>query len=306
MLAAFGLIWVLAALGWLARRAGLLDGGAERALSRFVLHLAMPAALFGRVAAGGFDRGLLAAGAAFLAGSLAVGAAGYWVSARWFAREPGERAIAGMVAGYVNSANLGIPVALHVLGGSTVVVAAIGVQVLLLTPLMIVLLDRAGGGGRPPLARLLTLPLRNPIIIACAAGAGVAAAGWSVPAFVGTCASTLGAAAVPAALVALGMSLAAPPADPPVDRRELAALGALKLVAQPVLTYAVARWGLHLPPDGVRAVTVFAALPTAQVTYVLAAEYGTAVALATRAIVVTTALAMVTIWLVAAVLPAGG
>ncbi|GGK30770.1 membrane protein [Pilimelia terevasa] len=299
MVDAFALIWLLVAVGVLARRASLLDAPAERALNRFVFHLAMPAALLPRVAASGVDAGTFGAALACTAAAVAVGLAGYWASGRLAGRGTGGRTVAGMAAGYVNSANLGIPVALHVLGGTTLVVAVVAVQVLVLTPVILAVLDHAAGDGRVRWRRLATLPLRNPIIIACAAGAVLGYAGWELPALAGTFLDTLGAAAVPAALVALGLSLVAPAPPGAADRRELAAVAALKLVAHPVLTYALARYALHLPPPDVRAAVVFAALPTAQVTYVFAAEHATAVHLAGRAVAVTTAAAMLTVWLAA-------
>ncbi|WUI56330.1 hypothetical protein OHQ88_04420 [Micromonospora zamorensis] len=85
-------------------------------LGRFVFQLAMPSALFlalSQMPLSGFaGRPLLAFGVS----TAAVVGFG-WVGASWlFGRKPGERPIWGMAAGYVNSANLGIPIATQVLG----------------------------------------------------------------------------------------------------------------------------------------------------------------------------------------------
>ncbi|MCP3818151.1 AEC family transporter [Streptomyces sp. A3M-1-3] len=132
-----------------------------------------------------------------------------------------------MAAAHVNSANLGIPVAVHVLHDTSFVAAAL-FQTLLITPLILVLIDLdVRRGARDRWARLLRLPLRNPIIAASAAGLAVSALGRPLPAAVSAPLQMLGGAAVPAALFALGMSLAArtrPDAHGRTERRVLVAL----------------------------------------------------------------------------------
>lgn len=295
MVEAFALVWALAALGWLAARTGLLAAAAEEALNRFTLHLAMPAALFLRVAEGGLPDGALRGAAVVTATTVLVGVAGYAAARWWLGRRPGQRVVTGMAAGYLNSANLGIPVALHVLGGSAIAVGVIAAQVMVLTPLVLILLDREEAGGRVHWRRAATLPLRHPLVLACGLGAVAAVAGWSVPDLAREGLAALGAAAVPTALVALGMALAARLPEAEVDGRELALVCLLKLVAQPALTYLAAAAVPGMAEAEVRAAVMFAALPTAQLTYVVAARYRTAAPLAARAVTVTTALAMLSL-----------
>jgi malonate transporter and related proteins len=113
MITAFEPIWILTAVGYLAHRRGLLGENATAVLSRFVFHLAMPAALFltlARTPLSRFDGKSL--GAFAVSTAVATGLTWYGAS-RFFGRKDGERVIATMAGGYVNSANLGIPIALQ-------------------------------------------------------------------------------------------------------------------------------------------------------------------------------------------------
>ncbi|WP_446213306.1 AEC family transporter [Micromonospora sp. IBSANI012] len=228
MLAAFVPIWVLTGLGWVTGRRRLLGGEAERVLGGFVFHLAMPAALFTALSRTRLDVRLPALGA-FAASTVATMALAFVLCAVVRRRGRGEATIGAMAAGYVNSANLGIPVALQVLGDATFLTGVLLFQVLVVTPVVLVLLDRSAGRAWRP-GRLLTLPLRNPVIAGPALGALCAALHWRLPDLIGAPLALLGAAAVPTALVTLGLSLTAgsraaepptgdrpvPPAGPPV------------------------------------------------------------------------------------------
>jgi malonate transporter len=205
MITTFVPIWALTLLGFVAGRFRLLGAGADRVLGGFVFHLAMPAALFSvltrtRLSVNGPALG------AFAVSTVLIMAVGFILSGRIFGREPGEAMIGGMAAGYVNSANLGIPVALRVLGDATFLSGVLLFQALVVTPVVLAFLDR-GADRRLRPARLATLPLRNPVILGLAAGALCSAFGWHPPAGVAGPLDLLGAAAVPAALVALGLSL---------------------------------------------------------------------------------------------------
>jgi predicted permease len=69
---------------------------------------------------------------------------------------------------------------------------------------------------------------------------------------------------------------------------------ALKLIAQPAVAYAAGLL-LHLPPPQLLAVVVCAGLPTAQNAFIFAQRYGVGEALASRAVLTTTTLSLVTI-----------
>ncbi|MFI7205355.1 AEC family transporter [Micromonospora aurantiaca (nom. illeg.)] len=310
LVAAFVPIWILTAVGYAACRWGLLGEAAASVLGRFVFHLAMPAALFlalSRMPLSGFaGRSLLA----FAVSTVAVVGFGWAGASRLFGRGPGERPIWGMAAGYVNSANLGIPIATQVLGDVSFLAVVVLLQVLVVAPVILVALDRHSDPvGRIRVRRIASLPVRNPVILASLLGVACSAAGLRLPSAAAAPLTLLAGAAVPAALVALGASLhrtapsRAEPAEPaePAGAAELTAVSALKLVAQPVVAYA-AGLALHLSAPQLLAVVVCAGLPTAQNTFIFAQEYGVGEAVANRAVVVTTTLSLATLAVAATLL----
>ncbi|MFB9236103.1 AEC family transporter [Plantactinospora siamensis] len=327
MIGAFGPIWILTALGYAIRRAGLLDEAAAAVLGRFVFHLAMPAALYltlSRLPLSGFAGPSLLAFAASTGTVIGLG----WLAARRLLhRPPGDGVIWGMAAGYVNSANLGIPIATRVLGDVSFLVEVVLVQSLLVTPVILLALDRAADPDRRiRVRRLLTMPLRNPVILGVAFGVLASATGFRAPGVLADSLSLLSAAAVPAALVALGASLHRQPgrsrsreaaaesagsaaesagsaavASPERGYGELGATTVAKLAVQPLVAW-LAGLALRLPGPELLAVVVCAGLPTAQNTFIFATEYRVAEALSSRAVIATTAFSLATLAAIAALL----
>jgi malonate transporter and related proteins len=140
------------------------------------------------------------------------------------------------------------------------------------------------------------------VILGSALGVVASATHVRLPGVAGASLTLLAGAAVPTALVALGLSLRRDRAsDDRVGIGELSAVTALKLVGQPLLAYAVGLV-LRLPAHELLAVTVCAGLPTAQNTFLFAQEYGAGEAFAGRAILVTTTLSLGTLAATAAIL----
>lgn len=299
MLTAFVPIWVLTAVGYLASRTNVLGDRAETVLGRFAFYLAMPAVLFttllntspSRIA----NKGMLA----FAISTAVVALAGFALS-RWvFARPPGDQAVGAMAAGYVNSGNLGIPVAVGVLGDSSFIVGVLLFQVTVVMPMVLAAVE-VGAGKRGGTTRTLAmLPLRNPIIAASLAGVLIGATGWRPPQLVLQPLEALGSAGVPTALVVLGMSLHAT-REPvsPGERAELGVIVVLKLLAQPLVAFgACTLLGVEGPL--LLAAVVCAALPSAQNVYVVAKQYLPDARLPRDAVLVSTLLSMVTLSLAA-------
>ncbi|WP_035841009.1 AEC family transporter [Kitasatospora azatica] len=299
LLASFVPIWVLTAVGYLVSRTGLLGEQAEAVLGKFVFHVAMPAALFTMLAKAPLRTFANSSMLAFAAGTLVASLLG-WGGARWlFGRRPADQAISGMAAGYVNSANLGIPVAVQVLGDASFVGPVLLFQVLLVTPVILGALD-AGTSTEPGnrLARMLRLPLRNPIIMASTLGVACSAAGWHLPPALGHSFELLGGAGVPTALITLGMSLHARPsatAEGGVLRAELGLSVLTKNMVQPLVAFAVGSLLLHLTAHQLLAVVICSALPTAQNVFVYARQYGVSTALPRDSVLWSTLVSMVTL-----------
>jgi malonate transporter and related proteins len=305
MLTAFEPIWILTAVGYVAHRQGLLGENATAVLSRFVFHLAMPAALFLTLARTPLSRFDGAALAAFAISTAVATGAGLYGAGRFFGRQDGERVISSMAAGYVNSANLGIPIALQLLHSVSFLVEVVLLQNMIVTPAILISLDRlADPAGRVRLRRIATLPFRNPVLLGSGLGFLASATRFHIPSVLLTSLTPLSDAAVPVALIALGASLYAPEraAAGQARQAEVAFLTGLKLVAQPLVAYLAGAFLLGLPRTELLAVVVCAGLPTAQNTFIFAQEYGVAETLASRVVVVSTLLSLGSLAAIAALL----
>ncbi|WP_027896492.1 AEC family transporter [Zestomonas thermotolerans] len=120
--------------------------------------------------------------------------------------------------------------------------------------------------------RALLLPiLRNPLILACLAGALVNLAGFRLGGGVDRLFGLLAATSLPLGLLCVGAAL-----RPRELAGELAALGwncSLRLLGMPLLAYGVARL-LALPKLETAVLVLFFALPTAPTAYVLTRQLG--------------------------------
>ncbi|MEV4754953.1 AEC family transporter [Micromonospora sp. NPDC049559] len=295
-------IWTVALAGYLISRYKVLGAEGTGVLARLVFFVATPALLFTTLARSSLADVFTPALAVFVL-STAIVAAVYLVIARWAWRRPvGEATVGALSASYVNAANLGVPVAAYVLGDVSFVAPVLLFQVLVAAPLGLAVLDASSSTDRRPSPRRLALlPARNPIMLGCAAGLAVSVAGWRPPVEVMRPFELVGSAAVPLALLALGMSLPgsrALAAGPQARERYTAVV--LKVVAQPALAYAIGRFGLGLGGPALLAGVVTSALPTAQNVFVFATRYGRAESLARDAVVLSTVAGGVSLALIAA------
>lgn len=296
VLTALGTMSAIVALGYLLGRFRVLGEDATPVLARITFAVAIPALLIVTIAHA--DLHLLISRIALVTAlsttAVAVVAA---VVLRLVLRRPaGETAIGTLAASYLNAAHLGIPVAVYVVGDAVAAVPTLLFQQLFLAPSAFAVLG-AGRGVRHALRRTV----RNPIIVAALTGLLLAALP-PLPEVVYEPFAVVGAAAAPLALVAFGMALAARregTAHAPVP--DLTLVAVLRAVAHPVLAWLAA--GLvGLDAAATLAVVTMASLPTAQNVLVFALQYRRGVALARDAGLVTTALAVPVMLVVAATL----
>jgi predicted permease len=246
-------------------------------LSRLSFYVATPALLMLTLADADpavlFSAGLLGtAGSAVLCALLFAGLA------RWRWRlGPAELTTGALASSYVNAGNLGVPIAVYVLGDASYVAPVLLFQVLVMAPVGLAVLAGSGARGAAAPSRwgLLSQPLRTPVVIGCAIGLLLAAAGWQLPALVRQPVELIADVAVPAALLAYGVSLHGAPRPASGEGAGQVWLAVvLKTLVQPGLAYVLGRWGAGLDGVALLAVTVTSALPTAQNVFVYATSYG--------------------------------
>lgn len=308
VLSGFMVVVTIVALGYLVGRRRLLGPNAVYALNMFVFYLATPALLinFLREAdlATVFGENL----AVVVISTLLAGMVGF-MGYRLLARRPLPDSLVTMLAcSYCNASNLGVPITAHVLDDPTASLPVIIFQVALYGPVTVLLLDassrrsndpESSGGGLLPLAReLVSGVARNPLIIAAAVGVVLALVntqwGWTLPELLAEPVSLLAAGAVPAALVAFGLSMAEitvlDPAQSP--RRSVWAASLVKAVVHPVIAYLTARFLFDAAGPVLLAVVVVAGLPTAQNVFTYSQRFGVNTVLARDTAVVSTLLAL--------------
>jgi predicted permease len=303
VLTGFAVIAVVIGVGWLLGRGGHLGEHGREVLTRLAFHVASPALLFTTLA--GADLSVVFSSRLLVTALSTFAVAGVFVAVgtarRWGV---GRTTIGALCSGYVNSGNLGIPIAVYVLGDASLVAPVLLFQLVLITPVALTVLDLSGADGRDgPLWRRLLTPLRNPIALGSLAGVAVAASGLRVPAPVLDPLTLIGNMSVPAVLLAFGISLCG--STMPLrgaDRHPVLLAVALKTVGQPVLAWALAAGVFGLRGDRLLDVVVTSALPAAQNLYTYASQYGVAERLARDAVLVSTVAAVPVLVAVAAVL----
>jgi malonate transporter and related proteins len=274
-------------VGWVAGRVRVLGDEAAGVLSRLSYFVATPALLLLTLADA--DPGVLLSPTLIAtAGSAMLCALLYVVIARWRWRSPPSRLATGALASsYVNAGNLGVPIAAYVLGDASYVAPVLLFQVLVLAPVGLSVL----AGSRPTASRrrLLTQPLRTPIVIGCVLGLALSASGWRLPSVVAQPIELLAALAIPAALLAYGLNLHGAPRPASGDNPGQVWLAvALKTLAQPAIALALGHWVAGLHGVALLAVTITSALPTAQNVFVYAATHNRSTELARDTILLTT------------------
>lgn len=303
VLAGFSIVWVVIGIGYLIGRSGVLGPNAQQVLSRTVFFVGTPALMlvtFGRTDLHRvFSVQLLVAAA-----SAGIVLSLYLLWSRLVLRRPWPVAImTGATGSLVNAANLGIPIAVYVLGDAAVAAPIIVFQMTLLTPLVTASLDVATARHGTSALRRIGQVAANPVLIASVVGILLSVTGVHLPDLVMEPFRLISGIAVPGMLLAFGIGLHG--SRPLRDRSQWADVASAttsKVVVQPLVALALGSLALGLSGPALFAVVVMAALPTAQNAYVVAARYGTAVSQTKDTVLVTTVLSVPVLILIAALL----
>lgn len=289
VLEGFATIAVIVGVGWLLAHYRVLDDSAQVTLSRLAFHVASPALLLTVMQRTSLDQVLSGNLLTSLLSFITVVIV-YAVIARfrWRSGALGSRLIGSLSAAYVNAGNLGIPIALYVLGDVAWVAPTLLMQLLLVTPVYMALFDSDARGERPTLGRSLRRMFSNPITLGAITGLLIAVFDVHLPRVLSAPIDLLGAMAVPSMLVAFGISLRRGPRPAAgTSAGHVWTIVALKLALMPAVALGIGL-ALGLRDQALFAVVVTAALPTAQNVFTYAVRYRREVNLARDAIFVST------------------
>jgi malonate transporter len=294
VLAGFFVVWCIILVGWFVGRQNILGENARQVLSSLTFFVASPALLFETLSKARLAE-VFAAPLLVAAVSAVATAVVFFIIARfWLKRSLPESLMSSMAASLVNSANLGIPISVYVLGDASYVAPLLIFQLAFFTPMFLMILDSSTSKHRTTPLNFLVMILRNPMIVGSALGLLVAGTGWQVPALVMEPIHLIGGAAIPAMLIAFGMSLngSRPLQASEARRVDTLLASGFKLVVQPALAYLFARFALGLEGHILFAVVVTSALPTAQNVFVAASRYNTGLTVAKDTVLITTVVAV--------------
>ena len=299
LLIGFTTILVVIAAGAALAHVGVLDRRSQRTLGEIAFFVASPALMVVTIS----KVHLETAAANLVASTISLGACfvAYVVIARLrWGLDTGSLLLGALSSSYVNAGNLGIAIAAYVVGDITVVVPTLLVQMLLVQPAALILLDRITGRGEgvvPAVRRLVT----NPLTISAAVGLVLATTGWRLPVALMSPLEMLAGAAIPLMLMSYGAALRL---SPPIGRAghngEVVLATVLKMAVMPVVAWLVGV-ALGLDDRVLLGVVITAALPTAQNIFLHATRYRVGEDVSRETILVTT-LASLPVALLVAVL----
>ncbi|MTH34467.1 AEC family transporter [Paracoccus limosus] len=282
--------------GWLAGRARFFPPEATSWLTKFVFYFALSAMLF-RFAAGLDLRQLfdLRFVLAYLSGTTAL-----WLIAITVAGLRGQPlADAAMEAHCAITGNtgfLGVPMLVVLLGQAAIgpVMMVLTIDLVLFSALLTVIVTaaRQGRGALAAIGPLVRGVAANPMIVSMLAGLAWAWLRLPLPQPMAEFLALMGAAATPGALFAIGASLAGRRADRPGPALWISAA---KLVLHP-LAVGIAAFGIfRVAPYPAGVMVAAASLPVAGNVYILAQHFGVATQRVSTAILISTALSILTV-----------
>ncbi|WP_105036272.1 AEC family transporter [Cryobacterium aureum] len=302
VLVGFSIIGFVILIGYFVERFSLVGAGAGRVLNRMAYFVATPALLF-TVLLHADVSVLFSEFLAAIVCTVVVGALLYVVASRLFFRTPlAETVLGASSATYINVNNIGLPVAIYVLGSAQYVAPVVLLQLVILAPTILAILDLATH-GRASMRSILTQPFRNPMILASLAGVVVAVSGITLPDPVLAPFELIGGAAIPMVLLSFGMSLHGQRLlQAGTGRKQVVVATVIKVVLAPIVAYLFGHFVFDLDGAQLFAVVAVSALPTAQNIFNFASRYDRAIVVTRDTVLLTTILSMPALIVVAALL----
>jgi len=288
-----GVLFVYIFFGWLGRRTGILDAGADRAVSTLVFYFTMPAltvvSMNQKITAGQLYDGLI-----ILAGSILLVVLSFCCLvpvSRLLRLDERTRDAFCLGSVFGNVTYVGFPVCYILYGKTGVFYAALfslGHNLAFWTLGVWAVARRQGG-------RLQWRDVLNINVLAIVAGLLLAVGRIQLPRLVSEPLNGLGGATIPLAMLQIGSMLAEG------DFRELLAgkpvylIALLKLCLLPALTCLLLRGVFFLSPAARTIVLLEMAMPTAALAPAVARRYNGAYGILSRAVVFTTLLGLLTL-----------
>jgi len=285
--------------GFFAGKARFLDAAGIKALIAFVFNFAMPPFLFRLMA--GTDLAEIAQWAflgSYALGTLIMFLIGSATAALAFGMRPSAMIIQGFGASFANGLLLGLPLLIWLFGEPGAVPGLLIVTLdVILFGVVTLLLELARGTGGSGTLRVAWQSVRaialNPIIMATAFGILFGLSGLALPEVIDRTLGFIGQAGPPTALFALGATLSLRKIAG--NLAPAAVMVGYKLFLHPLVVWVLVSQVFGLDTFLVHAAVIFAAGPVGANVFIFAQHYEAGVESASSAILISTALAMITI-----------
>lgn len=292
-------VFLVAAAGYAATFSKVFPIASVDGLMAFALRFAVPCLLFRAIAQVDleevFNRGLLISFYVAAITSFALGTIG---ARRFFHRRPGEAVAIGFSALFSNSALLGLPIMERAYGTDALApnfaILAIHAPFCYLVGITTMEFARADGRGLiPTIQAVFGAMFRNALMIGLAVGFAVNLSGIELHETIWTAVDMIANSALPAALFALGGVLTRyglRDAGP-----ESIMVTVLSLVVHPAITYGLGHYVFNLSEGFLRAAVVTAAMAPGVNSYIFAVQYKRGQPEAAGAILLATAVSVLTV-----------
>ena len=271
-------IFLLIGLGYLLGRTGLFAPDQFRTMGKLVINVALPALVFRSLANSPVAQVLNPRFiGAYALGSLAMLALGIAIGLFLRRRSLTISAIRSLGMSNSNSAFVGYPVALQILGppaGVALALCAVVENLIIIpTALAVCEIGRGSGGHwRATLGRTLLSLARQPLIAAIILGAVVAATGLHLPQPVAKAVEMIAGASAPVALLVIGGALVGLQVQGLLSTVVIIAVG--KLILHPLVILGTMTLFQVQDPTLRTAGLIFAAAPMMSVLPIWAQRYG--------------------------------
>lgn len=292
-------VFAIMATGWLAGRAGVLGAQGPDALNRFVYYAALPALFLVSMAKAPvediFNWNFIGA---FFGAQIATFAIAVTIGKMLFPGRLAQMTLHGMSAMFSNTGYMGIPLLILAFGDEGILPAAIStvingaLNMALAIALIELDLSRKAGALRA-LWDAVAGALKSPLVISAAAGLAWSATGLPLATPVENFGSTIGAAASPAALFAIGLFMVGRQVT--AGLAEVSWLVFLKLVVNPALALLLIWTLFPMEPVWVASAVIMSALPTGGLVFILAQKYDIYLQRSTSVILISTLLSVLTV-----------
>ncbi|MDF7665610.1 AEC family transporter [Bifidobacterium sp. ESL0745] len=303
----FVVIAIIIGTGYVAARFNIGGPSAQMVLNRYAFFVTNPFLMFAILSKEPileiFHPSIIVA----FFSALAVGVLFLILNKLFFHMGPADATVGALNSLYLNSNNIGLPIATYILGNPALVAPILVMQQAIFTPIALTVLDYTTT-GKMSLKKALMQPLHQPLLIGSLGGILVSAiTAWvgfyPIPKFIYDPVNMIGQAAVPMILMAFGMSLhGSQPMQNKSSRSAVIAVTVLKNVVMPIIAFLIAFFIMGFRGKVLYACVVLAALPAGQNVYNYAARYNVGMTFARDGVLISTITSPIVIAIIAALL----